>query len=303
MKTAFMFPGQGVQVVGMGKDFYENYAEAKQVDENASEIFEIDMKKLWSESSQKDLNKTENTQIAIAVTSLAILKVIKSLGIKEDFNFGLSLGEYVALIEAGIISFDDGLKLLRKRGYYMGNFLPKEDFLMLAVIGLESKKIEEICSNIDGFVVPANYNYSNQTVISGNLEAVKEAENLLKQAGAKKVIPLNTSGPFHTIKLRKASEMFSKDLDKIEFKEPKNKVIKNLDGTEYTKNDNIKEILAKHIISPVRFDKILELMKKEHVDRFIEIGPGKALSGFVRKEMDNVEIYSINSIEALKKLN
>lgn len=114
MKTAFMFPGQGVQVVGMGKDFYENYAEAKQVYENASEILEIDMKKLCFESSQNDLNKTENTQIAIAVTSLAILKVIKSLGIKEDFNFGLSLGEYVALIEAGIISFDDGLKLLRK---------------------------------------------------------------------------------------------------------------------------------------------------------------------------------------------
>ena len=220
MKRAFLFPGQGAQVVGMGKEIYEKYEEAKKIYDRANEISGIDVKKICFEGPEEELNKTENTQIAILTTSLATLEVLKSRGINADISVGLSLGEYGALIYSGIISFEDGIKLIQKRGYYMGNLLPKEEFQMAAVIGLDSAKIEEICKKINDsgkFLVPANYNCSVQTAISGTEEAVNEATQLLKDAGAKRVIPLKTSGPFHTIKLEDAKKAYEKELEKIEF--------------------------------------------------------------------------------------
>ena len=204
-----MFPGQGAQYPRMGKDIYEKYEEAREIYDKASEILNIDIKKLCFEISQEELSKTENTQIAIAVTSLAILEILKKNGIEPDMCVGLSLGEYVALIYAGILSLEDGLKLLKKRGEYMGNLVPNEQFSMAAVIGLDSTKIEEICEKLQNnglFVSIANYNYSMQTVISGNKEALEQATINLKNLGAKKVIPLNTSGPFHT-KIRKSKRI------------------------------------------------------------------------------------------------
>lgn len=280
MKRAFLFPGQGAQIVGMGKDIYEKYEEARKVFDEASNISGIDIKKLCFEGPEDELNKTENTQIAIMVTSLAILEVLKSKKIDAKIACGLSLGEYTALVYAGIISFEDGIKLIKKRGYYMGNLIPDSEYEMAAVIGLDSSKIEEICNELKNqgkFVVPANYNCSSQTVVSGEKEAVEEAIEKLKSSGAKRVIPLKTSGPFHTEKLIEASKAFEKELENVNFNldEEKVKVIKNIDGTYYNKNDNIKEIFVKHIISPVRFDKAIKLMSDENIDEYIEIGPRK----------------------------
>ena len=305
MKRAFLFPGQGAQVVGMGKDIYEKYDEAKKIYDEASKISGIDVKKLCFEGPEEELNKTENTQIAILTTSLAILEVLKTKGITADIAVGLSLGEYGALIYAGIISFEDGIKLIQKRGYYMGNMLPDEKFSMSAIIGLDSEKIEKVCQEIskgNKFLVIANYNCSVQTVISGEKDAINEAMERLKEEGAKRTIKLKTSGPFHTIKLEKAKQAYEKELENINFNlNSKVKVIKNIDGTYYNEKDNIKEILANHIISPVRFDKAIKLMEKENVDEYVEIGPGRTLTGFVKKENKEANTFNINNLESLEK--
>lgn len=305
MKIAFMFPGQGSQTVGMGKDIYERYNEAKEIYEKASEILNMDVAKLCFEGEQEELNKTKNAQIAILVTSLAILEVLKNNGVEADICTGLSLGEYTALIYSGYLSFEDGIKLIQKRGYYMETCVPKEEFKMAAVIGAQSSIIEKVCENLNKkgmFVVPANYNYSGQTVISGNKEAVEEAIKLLNDEGIRKIIELKTSGPFHTEKLLEAKQLFEKELEKVSFMEGKVPVIKNIDGSIYTNNDNMKEILAKHIVSPVRFDKAIKLMEDNDIDTYIEIGPGRALSGFVKKENKEANVMNMCDIETLNKV-
>lgn len=308
-KTAFLFPGQGAQTVGMGKDIYQKYEVARNIYEHAEKISGMPIRKLCFEGPKELLKKTENTQMAIFITSLAILEVLKQNGISADIATGLSLGEYTALVYAGIISFEDGVKLIKKRGYYMENLVPDEEFSMAAVIGLESSKIKEICDQIPGFVVPANYNYSNQTAISGNTQAVDEAIEKLKQAGAGRVVKLKTSGPFHTAKLNDAKNAFKQDLQKVNIhtenidnihSNTNVKVIKNIDGTFYKKDDNIKEILADHIVSPVRFDKSIQLMHEQGIDEFIEIGPGNTLSGFVKKEHKDANVCHINNVESLE---
>ena len=305
MKRAFLFPGQGAQVVGMGKDIYEKYDEAKKIYDEASRISGIDVKKLCFEGPEEELNRTENTQIAILTTSLAILEVLKEKGIEADMATGLSLGEYGALIYAGMISFKDGIKLIQKRGYYMENLLPNQKFSMAAIIGLDAEKIEEVCQEIakeNKFIVVANYNCSVQTVISGQEDAIEEAMKILKAQGAKRAMKLNTSGPFHTIKLEKAKEAYEKELVNIDFHlNTKVKVIKNIDGTYYTENDNIKEILANHIISPVRFDKVIQLMEQEKVEEYLEIGPGRTLTGFVKKDNKEAKTFNINNVDSLEK--
>lgn len=303
MKRAFLFPGQGAQSVGMGKDFYEKYEEARKIYDKASEISGMDIKKICFEGPEEELMKTENTQIAILTTSLAILEVLRLHNIEAQIATGLSLGEYTALIYSGVISFEDGIKLIKKRGYYMQHLLPNKKFEMAAVIGLNSNKIEEVCKQIEKtgkFITPANYNCKIQTVISGEESAINEATIKLKELGAKRVIPLKTSGPFHTKKLEKAKEEYSKELDKITFNKGKVKVIKNIDGNYYLENENLKQILAEHIVNPVRFDKTIELMKNENIDEYIEIGPGKALTGFIKKDIKEAKTYNINNIETLE---
>ena len=305
MKIAFMFPGQGSQTVGMGKDIYEKYSEAKEIYEKASEILNMDVAKLCFEGEQEELNKTKNAQTAILVTSLAILEVLKNNGVEADICTGLSLGEYTALIYSGYLSFEDGIKLIQKRGYYMGTCVPKEEFKMAAVTGAQSSIIEKVCEKLNKkgmFVVPANYNYSGQTVISGNKAAVEEATKLLNDEGIRKIIELKTSGPFHTEKLLEAKQLFEKELEKVSFMEGKVPVIKNIDGSIYTNNDNMKEILAKHIVSPVRFDKAIKLMEDNDIDTYIEIGPGRALSGFVKKENKEANVMNVCDIETLNKV-
>lgn len=302
MKTALLFPGQGAQCLGMGKDIYGKYEIAKEIYDKVEKLTNIDIKKICFEGPEEELMKTENTQLAILTTSLAILRVLEENGVTADVTAGLSLGEYTALIYGGFLSLEDGVKLIQKRGYLMGNYLPNENYEMSAVIGLESEKIEEICNSIDEFVVPANYNSKMQTVISGSQKGIEEATEKLKEAGAKKIVKLKTSGPFHTIKLEKAKEMYEKELQKIEFKSGNQiKVVRNIDGEIYKATDDFKDILAKHIISPVRFDKIIDQLKKAKIERVVEIGPGKVLTGFIKKDYPEAEIFNINNLENLEK--
>lgn len=302
MKIAFMFPGQGAQFPGMGEDFFQKYQEARIVYEKASKVVGKDLAKLCFRGTPEELSNTIHTQLAISTTSLAILAVLKKYGITADIDVGLSLGEYVALIDSNILSFEDGIKLLERRSYFMANKQPNEKYSMIAIMGLEVDKIEEICQKAEGFIVPANYNYSGQIVVTGEEKTIEEVTIKLQEVGAKRIVKLNTSGPFHTEKLLEASKCYREALEKVNFEITENRVIKNIDGTFYTKTDNIKDILAKHIISPVRFDKTIQTMQKEGIDTYIEIGPGKALSGFVRKENREAKVFNIQKVEDLQNL-
>lgn len=305
MKIAFMFPGQGAQTVGMGKDLYDKYEEIREVYKKASEISGKDIAELTFNSTMEELSKTENTQLAIATMSLGILKVLERNGVKPEITVGLSLGEYPALISGGYLSFEDGITLLKHRGYLMGNKVEPGNYSMAAIIGLDSKIIEEVCSEIAAkgiFISPANYNYSGQTVISGEEEAINLAIEALKEKGAKRALKLATGGPFHTTKLNEAKELYTEKLKEVKFntQAPKAKVIKNLDGTFYNENDDMVDVLSRHIVSSVRFDKAIKTMQDYGIDTYVEIGPGKTLTGFVRKENKEANVVNINSVETLE---
>ena len=236
---------------------------------------------------------------------MAILEILKKNKIEAKMSAGLSLGEYTALIEDGVFSFEDGVNLVKKRGEIMQNYTPKGNWKMAAILGLGEKEVEDVCKKVDnGFVVPANYNTIGQIVISGEEDAVIKAGELAKEAGARKVSLLNTAGPFHTSKLIKCSEKLKEELEQIDINNKDSKVVKNLDGILYGKEDNVYEMLSKHIMNPVRFTKCLQTMYDNGIDTFIEIGPGKTLSAFVKrmKFEKEINIYNINSCESLEDL-
>jgi len=305
MKIGFLFPGQGAQAVGMGKDLYEEYEEVKKVYDKVLEITEIDIKKISFEGPEETLNETRNTQLAILTESLAILEVLKKNGINAEMSAGLSLGEYTALIEDKVFDFEDGIKIVQKRGEIMQNLTPKGNWKMAAILGLDEEEVKIACSEVKtGFVVPANFNTIGQIVISGEEGAVIEAGEIAKEKGAKKVSILNTAGPFHTEKLDKCSEELKKELQKININQKDSKVVKNIDGKVYTKNEDVVDILSKHIMNPVRFTLDLQTMYDNGVDTFIEIGPGKTLSSFVKrmKFEKTIKIINISNLEGLKEV-
>lgn len=303
MKIGFLFPGQGAQCIGMGKDLYEKYPEYREIYEKVNKITGRRIDELTFDGTEEELSQTQNTQIAILTMSLAILELLKKENIVAEAVMGLSLGEYTALMYSGALSFEDGIKIVQKRGELMQNLCPKGDWTMSAILGLDEEKINEICANITtGFVSLANYNCPGQIVISGEKSAVLEAIEKAKQEGAKKTVELKTSGPFHTSKLITASEELRKELEQIEIGQFETKVIKNIDGKPYEPQDDIKEILANHIINPVRFADGLQTMIDMGIDTFIEIGPGKTLSGFVKRTSKDVRTLNINDVSSFENI-
>ena len=301
MKIAFLFPGQGSQYVGMGKDLCEKYDEVNEVYEKAKKITGIDVKEVSFEDKEEKLNQTKYTQLCIVTMSLGILEVLKKNNIQADMTAGLSLGEYVSLNYANSIDTENTLKIIQKRGEYMQDLAPKGEWSMVAVLGLSDNLVEEACSEVkNGFAVPANYNCPGQVVVSGDKIGITELTQIAKEKGAKRVVELKTSGPFHTKKLEEASKKLKAELEKIEIKVPDCVVIKNLDGKPYNANENIKEILEKHIISPVKFSDSIKYMLENGVDTFIEVGPGKTLTSLVRKIDRNVNCINISDVASLE---
>ncbi len=305
MKIGFLFPGQGSQTLGMGKDLYDQYEEAKKVYDRVSEITGVDIKKISFEGPEEVLNETKNTQLAILTESLAILEVLKKDNIVSGMSAGLSLGEYTALIEDNIFDFEDGIKLVQKRGEIMQNYIPQGNWKMAAILGLDENSVIEACKEVkEGFVVPANFNTIGQIVISGDEEAVIKAGEIAKEKGAKKVSVLNTAGPFHTAKLDKCSEKLKEELQKTNINKKDSKVVKNIDGKQYTASDDVVEVLSRHIMNPVKFTEDLKAMYEGGIRTFIEIGPGKTLSGFVKrmKFEEEIKIMNISNCETLEEV-
>lgn len=305
MKIGYIFPGQGTQTVGMGKDIYNNYEEMRNVYKKIDDVLGESIEDITYNLSQEQLNETKNTQIAIYAMSMGILDILNKHNIKPFVAAGLSLGEYSALTCAGVLKLEDGAKIVRTRGRLMQELAPQGDWLMSAIIGLEDEKVEKICNKVDtGFVRAVNYNCPGQVVISGDRDSVVKAMEIAKKSGARKVVELKTSGPFHTEKLKNASEELKKELEKIKFNDSKIEVIKNIDGKPYAKNDSMVEILAEHVINPVKFRSSIETMLDMGVDTFVEIGPGKTLSGFVKKvckaKEKTANIINIENLETLE---
>ncbi len=305
-KTAFIFPGQGAQYVGMGKDFYEEFTVSREMFELAEKAAGLDVASLCFEENER-IHITEYTQIAMLATEVAILKAIEEKGYKPDVTAGLSLGEYGALAAAGVMSPENIFRIVRKRGIYMQQAVPRGG-AMTAVLGLPADIIEKTCEEIDGSVSIANYNCPGQIVITGESEAVEKAASLLLAEGAKRCIPLNVSGPFHSPLLAGAGEKLSEELSDVEVHNIKVPYLSNVTGDYVTAKEQVKPLLVRQVSSSVKWQQSVERMLEDGVDTFIEIGPGKTLSGFIRKiskdvkAVNNINIINVEKIEDLGRI-
>ena len=301
MKIAFLFPGQGAQKCGMGESFYNADVDSKNVYDRASELLGLDIKKLCFEENE-EINITEYTQVAMVTTGIAMLKAIEKTGLKADVCAGLSLGEYEALYLSGVLSEEDAIKAVRKRGILMQKEVPVGVAAMAAVLNLDEKVIEEVLKDIEGAYI-ANYNCPGQIVISGKKEAIAIAGEKLKEAGAKRVIELNVSGPFHSKLLSGAGDKLYEYLENIKINKPCIPYVANYTAKYVNEETNIRQLLKEQVSSSVKFSQSIEEMIKNGVDTFIEIGPGKTLTSFVKKISKEVKTYNIETIEDLEKIS
>ncbi len=298
-KLVFMFPGQGSQYIGMGKEFYDTMQVCRNVFDLASEASGLDVAKLCFEENDQ-INITEYTQIAMLTAEAAIYAAIKEKDITPDVTAGLSLGEYGALIASGVMSMKDAFTVIRKRGIYMQNAVPTGG-AMSAVLGLEADIIEKICEDTEGIVSIANYNCPGQIVITGEKAAVDKAGEVLKAAGAKRIVPLKVSGPFHSKMLIHAGEQLGEALKDVAIADQFIPYVANVTADYVTDAKEVKPLLEQQVASSVRWQQTIERLILDGADTFVEIGPGRTLSGFMRKIDRNVTVYNIDKMEDFLK--
>lgn len=303
-KIAFIYPGQGAQKCGMGQDFYENSASAQAVYDMASEVLkdnmDIDMKDLCFHENDK-LDLTEYTQAALVTTCLAMTKPLVEAGIRPDVTAGLSLGEYCAIAAAGGMKDEDAIRLVRKRGLLMQNTVPAGEGAMCAIMGMTGEEIEAVTDGMEGVSV-ANYNCPGQIVITGETRAVEAAAEKLKEAGAKRAVMLNVSGPFHSPMLKKAGEELAQVLESVELSPLDVPYVTNVTAQQVTDISQTKELLAEQVSSSVRWQQSMENLIADGVDTFIEIGPGRTLAGFMRKISRDVTVYNVGTWADVEKV-
>lgn len=299
-RIAFIYPGQGAQVCGMGQDFYEQTETGKKVFDLATEILGFSLPELCFEKNDR-LDITEYTQAAMVTTSIAMTKVLEENGVKPDVTAGLSLGEYCALYAAGVMSEKDAIATVRQRGILMQEAVPVGQGAMAAVLAMDASAIEEVIADIDGVQI-ANYNCPGQIVISGKKDAVETACEKLKETGAKRTIMLNVSGPFHSKMLTGAGEKLGEVLASVEVHKPQIPYVANVTAAYVTEADEVKPLLTKQVSSSVRWQQSVETMLADGVDTFIEIGPGKTLAGFMRKIDRSAKVYNVEKLEDVQKV-
>ena len=299
-KIAFIYPGQGAQNAGMGKDFYENSPLARDIYDRASECLELDMRALCFEENDL-LDQTEYTQAAMVTTCLAMTAVLNEQGAEADVTAGLSLGEYCAIAEAGAMDLLDAIRLVRVRGQLMQHTVPTGEGAMAAVLGMDADQIDAVIEPIANVTV-ANYNCPGQIVITGGTAGIEQASKTLKEAGAKRVVSLNVSGPFHSPMLRSAGEKLGKELSAVQLGELKIPYVTNVTAEYVTDSSEIRELLTRQVYSPVRWEQSIRKMIAQDVDTFVEIGPGRTLTGFLRKIDRNVTVYQVNTWEDSKQI-
>ena len=299
-KIAFIFPGQGAQACGMGKDFYEQTETGKRIFDNATELMGFSMPELCFEENDR-LDITEYTQAAMVTASIAMMRVLEEKGIKPDVAAGLSLGEYCALAAAGVMSDEDAIRTVRQRGILMQEAVPVGEGAMAAILALDAAAIEEVTGAMEGVWI-ANYNCPGQIVISGEKAAVEEACEKLKAAGAKRAVMLNVSGPFHSGMLTAAGEKLGQVLSQVELHEPQIPYVANVTAQYVKSAGEVKELLTRQVSSSVRWQQSVEAMIGDGVDTFIEIGPGKTLAGFMRKISRDVKTLNVEKLEDIGKV-
>lgn len=299
-KIAFIFPGQGAQACGMGKDFYEQTETGKRIFDKATQLMGFSMPQLCFEENDR-LDITEYTQAAMVTASIAMMRVLEENGIKPDVAAGLSLGEYCALAAAGVMSDEDAIRTVRQRGILMQEAVPVGEGAMAAILALDAAVIEEVTGAMEGVWI-ANYNCPGQIVISGEKAAVEEACEKLKAAGAKRAVMLNVSGPFHSGMLTAAGEKLGQVLSRVELHEPRIPYVANVTAQYVKSAGEVKELLTRQVSSSVRWQQSVEAMIGDGVDTFIEIGPGKTLAGFMRKISRDVKTLNVEKLEDIGKV-
>ena len=300
-KIAFIFPGQGSQYIGMGKDFYETFPCAKEMIDLAEKVSGIPMKELLFEENE-NINITKYTQIAMLADELAIWSVLREKGFESVVNAGLSLGEYAALVASGVMTPEDAFRVVAKRGEYMQEAVPTGG-AMTAVLGADTAVIEKICEETEGIVSIANYNCPGQIVITGEKQAVDAAAAALKEAGAKRCTPLNVSGPFHSAMLLPAGEKLAAELEQVEIHEIAVPYITHVTADYVTDPSQVKELLKNQISSSVRWQQSVERMIADGVEAFIEIGPKKSLCGFMKRIDKTVPAYHVDKVTDLESIS